>query len=118
MVLFIGPYQPTGSRMNYSRVWSKTIRPGPADYSLRGSMGGQVDSTKISHHASPFAKDERGNVTMNVTYSRGPAQSNGGPSVGQRQLVSAHKNAPRSHFGTSTREHSNIMYSAFTYKPQ
>ena len=58
------------------------------------------------------------NTTSLPGYSRGPAQSLGGPAMGHTQVVSKQVNSPRAHFGTSTREHGHIVYSCFTYKPQ
>ena len=37
--LFVGPLKPTCSRLAESRVWSKAPRPGPANYTLQGSLG-------------------------------------------------------------------------------
>jgi hypothetical protein len=78
----------------------------------------QPDSTKRSAHGTPFGSEPRGNSTSLPGYSRGPAQSAGEPGLGRPQVQSIRPNAARAHFGTSSRDHARIMYSAFTYKPQ
>ncbi len=97
-------------------MWSKTTRPGPAEYRIAGSMGSQVDSTRRSHSAVPFGTEARANTTINHEESKGPGDTRGHSSV-SRQVESTRPSAARAHFGTSTREHGSIMYSAFTYKP-
>lgn len=59
----IGPWQPTKSRLPVSRVWSLTTRPGPASYTLKGSMGKQPDSTKPKFPMSVFGSEAKSNVS-------------------------------------------------------
>lgn len=105
----------------------------------------QMDSTKRSHHGFGFGSEPRLNTTSMASYSRGPdstLEASVGKQVGAGcksspaalypvlidpvavsliailQVTSKRPNAPRSHFGTSTREAASIQYSCFTFKPQ
>ena len=60
----LGPWQPTKSRLPVSRVWSLTTRPGPASYTLKGSMGTQPDSTKPKFPMSVFGSEQKTNVSI------------------------------------------------------
>ena len=60
----LGPWQPTKSRLPVSRVWSLTTRPGPASYTLKGSMGKQPDSTKPKFPMSVFGSEPKTNVSL------------------------------------------------------
>ncbi len=81
--------------------------PGPRPPPLRS----QPDSSKRSHNGFGFGSEPRLNVTSNATTSA---------SLPSARLVdtSNHAKSPRAHFGTSTRAHSNMVYSVFTFKPQ
>ena len=113
---FVGPLQPTRSRLPISRVWSRTTRPGPAEYSQPGSMGVQPNSLKPSTTGFAFGGEKKDNFGLVPSHSDqhlfDAEQSMG------KQVTSLRPTQPRAHLGTSTRDHSAIMHTAHTYKPQ
>jgi hypothetical protein len=108
------PLQCAVSRSPVSRVWSKTVRPGPADYTLAGAMGKQAESRNMSNLGKAFGKESREGYNLNPSLSD---QFLFDHEVGLgKQLTSKRPTQPRAHFGTSNREHSVCMYSAHTYR--
>jgi hypothetical protein len=112
---FLGPLQQTRSRLPLSKVWSLTTRPGPGSYQLHGSTGRQADSTKVTMPYAHFGSEEKKNSCLQPSYSKGAiyrqSVSMGKQSEGHRRTE------PRMSFGTSTRAHHDVMYTAFSYKP-
>ena len=104
------------SRSPTSRVWARASRPGPADYTAPGSMGRQPSSLHASNLGKAFPRETREGFNLNPSLSDqflfDHEQSMG------KQLTSKRPSQPRSHFGTSNREHSVATYNAFTYKIQ
>jgi hypothetical protein len=112
---FVGPLQQTHSRLPLSRVWALTTRPGPGTYQLHGSTGRQADSTKVTMPYTHFGSEEKKNSCLQPSYSKGAiyrqSVSMGKQSEGHRRTE------PRMSFGTSTRAHHDVQYTAFSYKP-
>ena len=95
------------SRSPVSRVWQKTTRPGPAEYTLAGAMGKQSDSRHMSNLGKAFARESRDGFNLNPSLSD-QFLFDHEVSLG-KQLTSKRPTQPRSHFGTSNREHSVNM---------
>ena len=102
------------SRSPVSRVWLKAPRPGPADYQHTGSMGTQPLSLHASSHGKAFSRETREGFNLNPSLSDqflfDHEQALG------KQLTSKRPTQPKSHFGTSSREHCFAHYAAHTYK--
>ena len=102
------------SRKAGSAVWSiTTARPGPTAYVLGGSVGPQALSTTptVAHVAFSKLRDTREGSNVLPSFSKGAIYS---PNV---SALSGCPTVPRALIGTSTREHSAIMYSVGTYTP-
>ena len=97
-----------------SKVWIKAVRPGPADYTLVGALGKQPNSRHMSNLGKAFPKESRDGFNLNPSLSD-QFLFDHEMALG-RQLTSKRPTQPRSHFGTSNREHSVCMYTAHTYK--
>jgi hypothetical protein len=95
-------------------VWVKAVRPGPADYTLSGALGKQPDSKHMSNLGKAFPRESRDGFNLNPSFSD-QFLFDHEMALG-RQLTSKRPTQPRSHFGTSNREHSVNMYTAHMYK--
>lgn len=115
---FQGPLQPTGSRLpGHSKVWARAQRPGPASYTLGGSMAKQYSSLKQSTMGQSFGGETRENTLVLPSVKTGktgfirPSGSCG------RQVEGKRATQPRCHFGTAQRDGSDaVRAAAFTFK--
>jgi hypothetical protein len=108
-----GPLQPAQSRVPVSRVWAKATRPGPANYTPdTGSMSKQANSLRPSALPHAFARETKEGFNLNVSLSQ-QFLFNHEEGMG-RQLTSRRPTQPRSHMGTSNRDHQVNMYNAHT----
>lgn len=98
---YVGPFQPAASRVSPSKIWSKAVRPGPANYSLEGSMGKQVNGLKTSNLPHAFGRETKEGFNLNPSLSQqflfDHEQALG------KQLTSRRPTQPRFHMGTSNR---------------
>ena len=112
---FVGPFQTTHSRLPVSKVWALTTRPGPGSYQLHGSTGRQADSTKPTFPYAHFGSEAKKNSCLQASYSKGAIYQQ---SVSMGKQSEGHRRTePRMSFGTSTRAHHDVQYTAFSYKP-
>ena len=108
-----GALQPAQSRVPVSRVWAKATRPGPANYTPdTGSMSKQANSLRPSALPHAFARETKEGFNLNVSLSQ-QFLFNHEEGMG-RQLTSRRPTQPRSHMGTSNRDHQVNMYNAHT----
>ena len=106
---FTGKQQPAASRLSGTEVWAATtVRPGPGQYPLAGSIGTQAESKRASAPGVSFPRAPREHVGLR-TASPGPKF--GATSSMGRQHVSKRPSAPMSSFGTSTRDKAALLYS-------
>jgi hypothetical protein len=105
---FTGPLQPTHSRLAHSNIWQspRAIRPGPASYT--------VTSRPLGRNAV-FGTEKKDMIGL-------PSWERDGPKFAHEcsmglQKTSKRPSSSRAHFGTSTREHTGIVYSAYTARP-
>lgn len=113
---YVGPLQPAQSRSPTSKIWLKAARPGPASYTPdNGAMAKQVSSLRPSNLPHAFAKETKEGFNLNVSLSN-QFLFNHEEGMG-KQLTSRRPTNPRTHFGTSNRDHHLNTYNAHSYKP-
>ena len=95
--LFVGPLKPTCSRLAVSRVWARAPRPGPANYTLQGSLGTCVGARGVRGVSSRAAHGAR-------CRARRTAHGSTRPPPFRRQSVSAHPSTTGFAFGKESRE--------------
>ena len=110
-LLWAGPLQPAQSRSPTSKVWVKAVRPGPANYTPdNGSMSKQANSLKPSALPHAFARETKEGFNLNVSLSQ-QFIFNHEEGMG-KQLTSRRPTQPRTHMGTSNRDHHVNTYNA------
>ncbi len=115
---FIGNLQPTKSRVDESRVWSRAKRPAPNSYQSANAFGKQALSTKLSTQGKKFGSESRTDtLVLPSLRSTGKAGYYDSVAACGKQALSNKPTSPRMSFGTSRRDDFGAMYNAFTYKP-
>lgn len=115
---FVGQQQPTKSRINESRVWTRAPRPGPADYSLASGLGQQAQSSRLSTQGKKFGHESReGTLILPSARNGTGVYYNTATSAFSKQVLATKPTSPRTSFGTSRRENFAATYNAFTYMP-
>lgn len=110
---FVGPRQPTESRMAESAVWVRATRPGPGSYEPR------VAEKTVKPVSPKWSMQGTGHApNLNPSYCAGDYDLTRVGSIGGDSTVSKHRSPPKSTFGTSRRDDSSAMYSVFTVKPK
>lgn len=109
---FLGPLQPTRSRLAESRVWSLAPKPSPGSHTLPSAFGKQARSTRASAPSFTFGSGSHdGANLLPVHHSAGWYDPAASVTIGRASAVSTKPTSPRPTMGTSTRSHGALLYS-------